>query len=397
MTREEALKKALDSVDQDYIVKLRRELHEYPELEFDLPRTIALVKRELDAIGIEYTEKYGQSSVVATINPEKTNFTIGIRADMDALPLTEKTGLPFASKIEGQMHACGHDAHTAILIGTAKALAEVKYELDCRVKFLFQPCEEVRGGAEYMVRDGVMDDIDIVIALHVDNTIEIGNIGICPGHAQASSTPITIVFEGKSAHATKPNTGVDALAMAIKAYNDIQLVLTRELDPFERYLCSVSAINAGFTHNVIADRAEMKVSLRAYKTEVSDFIVSRIKMICAHAAEELGGSYIFDGDMSAYPIYNDPDVSEAVLKAAADLLGEEHTTLVPPKMGSEDFSHYLTKKPGALFRLATKNTEKGYTRTPHNNDFIPDEDAFQIGAKTFIQFVFNNMNGLSKS
>ena len=129
MTREEALKKALDSVDQDYIVKIRREIHEYPEVQFDLPRTIAVIKRELDAIGLEYTEKYGESSVVATLNPEKTNFTIGIRADMDALPLTEKTGLPYASKIPGQMHACGHDAHTAMLLGTAKALYAVKDEL----------------------------------------------------------------------------------------------------------------------------------------------------------------------------------------------------------------------------------------------------------------------------
>ena len=397
MSREEALKKALDAVDQQYIVNLRRELHQYPELEFDLPRTIALVKRELDAIGLEYTEKYGQSSVVATINPEKTNYTIGIRADMDALPLTEKTGLPFSSKIEGQMHACGHDAHTAILLGAAKALAAVKDNIDCRIKLLFQPCEEVRGGAEYMVRDGVMDDIDIIIALHIDNTIDIGCIGICPGYAQASSTPITIVFEGKSAHATRPQTGRDALAMAVKAYNDIQLVLTRELDPFERYLCSVSAINAGFTHNVIADRAEMKVSLRAYKNEVSDFIVSRIKMICAHAAEELGGSFTYDGEMSAYPVYNDLEITKAIFKAADAVLQPGHTKEISPMMGSEDFSHYLTKKPGAMFFLGTKNEAKGYTRNVHNNDFIPDEDAFELGAQIFVQFVFDNMNGVNRS
>ena len=163
MNKEEALRHALSLVDQEYIVRIRREIHEYPELEFDLPRTLAVVRRELDAMGISYTEKYGKSSIVAVLNPEKTAFTIGLRADMDALPLTEKTGLPFASKIDGQMHACGHDAHTAILLGTAKALVAVKDQLDCRVKLLFQACEEVRGGAEYMVRDGVMDDIDIML------------------------------------------------------------------------------------------------------------------------------------------------------------------------------------------------------------------------------------------
>jgi len=397
VSREEVLKKALDSVNQDYMVKIRRELHEYPELEFDLPRTIALVKRELDAIGIEYTEKYGQSSVVATLNPEKTSFTIGIRADMDALPLTEKTGLPFSSKIPGQMHACGHDAHTAILIGTAKALAEVKDELDCRVKFLFQPCEEVRGGAEYMVRDGVMDDIDVIIALHVGNHVETGMVGLCYEYSHASSTPLTVVFNGKSAHATKPHTGNDALAMAIKAYNDIQLMLTREFDPFEKYLCSVSAINAGFTHNVIADKAEMHISLRAYKEEIRQFIVDRIKLICSHAAEELDGSYTLEGEMSAPSVYNTPEVCDALKNAAASVIGADNVIIIPQGMGSEDFSHYLTKKPGAMLRLGTGNTEKGYTRTVHNNDFIPDEDAFQVGAKTFVQFVFDNMNGLSKS
>ena len=176
MTREEALKKALDLVDQEYIVKIRRELHEYPELEFDLPRTVALVKRELDSFGIEYTEKYGKSSIVATLNPEKSHFTIGIRADMDALPIKEATDLPFKSKIDGQMHACGHDAHTAILLDTCRRLCEMKDKIDCRVKFIFQAAEEYPpSGARLMVADGVMDDIDCVIGLHVNTDYEAGD------------------------------------------------------------------------------------------------------------------------------------------------------------------------------------------------------------------------------
>ena len=163
--------------DKEYIIALRHELHEYPEVGFDLPRTLALVKRELENIGVDYSEEYGESSIVATINPEKKNFTIGIRADMDALPIHEKTNLPFQSKIDGQMHACGHDAHTAILLGTAKALYSMREKIGCRVKLLFQPSEEgIRSGAEEMVNHGVMDDIDVIIGLHVENWLESGKI-----------------------------------------------------------------------------------------------------------------------------------------------------------------------------------------------------------------------------
>ena len=164
--------------DRDYIISIRRELHEYPELAFDLPKTISVVKRELDSMGIEYTEKYGRSSVVAFINPERKDFTIGIRADMDALPVVEKTGLPFSSKNEGRMHACGHDAHTAMLLGTAKALKSMESDLACRVALVFQPSEEgMKSGAGELIRGGLMDEIDIIIGQHVENLLPSGSVG----------------------------------------------------------------------------------------------------------------------------------------------------------------------------------------------------------------------------
>ena len=163
----------MQNIDKDYIIALRRELHQFPEVGFDLPKTIALVKRELDQMGISYTEKYGKSSVVATINPEKSHFTIGIRADMDALLIQEKNDIPYRSQTDGKMHACGHDAHTAMLLGTAKALSAMKDQINCRVKLLFQPSEEgFESGASYMVQDGVMDTIDVIIGVHVENWLE---------------------------------------------------------------------------------------------------------------------------------------------------------------------------------------------------------------------------------
>ena len=381
--------------DKDYIISLRREIHEYPEIGFDLPKTLAVVKRELGKMGIPYTEEYGKSSVVATINPDKKDFTIGIRADMDALLIEEKTDLPYKSKIKGQMHACGHDAHTAMLLGTAKALKAMEDKISCRVKFLFQPSEEGKqSGAELMVADGVMDDIDIIIGQHIENWLDVGTVGVCKGASMASSRTVKIEFFGKTAHATLPHSGIDALAAAVKTYNDIQFMLTREMDPFDRYVCSVGKLSAGTTQNVIADYAEMLISVRAYKNEVDEHIAKRIEQIAKNAADELGATVKIDSVLKSYVVYNNPYISELLLSSAAKVVGADNIAEMPVKMSSEDFSQYLTKKPGVFLRLGTKNEEKGCITLPHNNDFLIDEDAFVLGSDTCVQFVLDNMNGI---
>ena len=381
--------------DKEYIVSLRHEIHEYPEIGFDLPKTIAVVKRELDKLGIEYTEEYGKSSVVATINPDKKDFTIGIRADMDALLIQEKTDLPFKSKIDGQMHACGHDAHTAMLLGTAKALKAMEDKISCRVKLLFQPSEEgQQSGAELMVADGVMDDIDVIIGQHIENWLDVGTVGVCKGASMASSRTVKIQFFGKTAHATLPHSGIDALAAAVKTYNDIQFMLTREMNPFDRYVCSVGKLSAGTTQNVIADYAEMLISVRAYKNEVDEHIAKRIDQIAKNAADELGAKVEIESDLKCFVVYNNPYISELLLSSAGKIVGADNIAEMPVKMSSEDFSQYLTKKPGVFMRLGTRNGKKGCTTLPHNNDFLIDEDAFVYGSDTCVQFVLDNMNGL---
>ena len=381
--------------DKEYIIALRREIHEYPEIGFDLPKTIAVVKRELDKLGIEYTEEYGKSSVVATINPDKKDFTIGIRADMDALLIQEKTDLPFKSKIDGQMHACGHDAHTAMLLGTAKALKAMEDKISCRVKLLFQPSEEgQRSGAALMVADGVMDDIDVIIGQHIENWLDVGTVGVCKGASMASSRTVKIQFFGKTAHATLPHSGIDALAAAVKTYNDIQFMLTREMNPFDRYVCSVGKLSAGTTQNVIADYAEMLISVRAYKNEVDEHIAKRIDQIAKNAADELSAKVEIESDLKCFVVYNNPYISELLLSSAGKIVGADNIAEMPVKMSSEDFSQYLTKKPGVFMRLGTRNQKKGCTTLPHNNDFLIDEDAFVYGSDTCVQFVLDNMNGL---
>ena len=379
--------------DKEYIINLRREIHEYPEIGFDLTKTVALVKRELDKLGIEYTEKYGESSVVAIINPKNTHFTIGVRADMDALLIEEKTDLPFKSKIKGQMHACGHDAHTAMLLGTAKALKEMEDKISCRVMLVFQPSEEgIRSGAQELVKGGLMDEIDVIVGLHVENWLQSGKIGVCFGSSMASSRTFRVDFKGRTAHASLPQTGADALAAAVRTYNNIQYMLAREINPFSKYICSVGKLCGGTSQNIVADHAYMLGTIRTFSMELDSFIIKRIEEIAKNTASETGVEAILETSLKAFVVYNNPYISQLVLESAKKVAQEIQE--MPEKLSSEDFSHYLTKKPGVFFRLGTRNEEKDCITLPHNNDFMIDEDAFPIGTDTCVQFVLDNMNGI---
>jgi len=390
------MKNAVMSVDKDYILSLRRELHMYPELGFDLPKTLALIRRELTAMDIPFTEEYGQSSIVAFINPECKGFSIALRADTDALPLTEKTDLPFASKHQGIMHACGHDAHTAMLLGAAKVLKSVESQLECKVVLVFQACEEGElSGAKLLVRDGITDLADIFLGMHIENWLEAGTVGICPGVCMAASHPVHIEFFGKSAHASLPQSGVDALSMAVETYNGILNMKATQMNPFEQYICSVGMLSAGSTDNVIPDYAQMKISLRTYDTVVEKFIVDNMRALAENAAARRGGTVAFHEDTKALPLLNDPALSRLVLQSAAKVVGEDKIVTMPKKLSSEDFSFYAAKKPSAFLRLGTRNAEKGCTTLPHNNDFMLDEDALPNGSRTFVQFVLDNMKGVS--
>lgn len=382
-------------INKDYIIGLRREIHMYPEVDFDLPRTVALVKRELESMDIPYTEKYGKSSVVGVINPEKQGFTIGIRADMDALNILEKTDLPYSSKIDGKMHACGHDAHTAVLLGAAKALKSMENELSCRVKLLFQPSEEgMKSGAVMMIENGVMDDIDVIVALHVANEFEAGTMGVCPGSSQACSRNIKIEIFGKSAHAAIPQTGIDAIAIAVRMYSAIQLIISREIPPMESCLCSIGKIAGGTAQNNIADYATMEGTIRTLNMEVSRYVFERIEKIAKSLSEETGAKIVVTGPVKSTCVYNNPYLSEVVLSAVDKVVGKENIVKVPPRLGAEDFSRYGDEKPAVLFRLGTGNEAKGISMSAHHDDFIIDEEALALGSRAFVQFVLDNQHGI---
>ena len=380
---------------EEYVTDLRREIHMHPEVDFDLPQTVALVERELDRLGIPYTEQYGQGSVVGYINPEKEGFTIAIRADMDALRLQERVDLPYRSQTDGFMHACGHDAHTAMLLGAAKVLKGMENELVCRVKLLFQPSEEgVKSGAAMMIEHGVLDDVDVIIGQHVTNELESGVMGVCPGESQASSRHFKIEVIGKSAHAAQSHTGIDALAVAIRLYEAIQLVLSREVSPLERYLCSIGTLNAGTTHNNVADRATMTGTIRTYNTPLSGFIFGRIEQIAQSLAAETGAKITTVGPMKSACVYNNPYLSELMMAAIRKVVGEDNTVSFPMSMGSEDFSLFGEVVPAVFFRLGTANAKLGITSKAHHDDFCISEDAMIHGVKTLVQFVCDHQNGI---
>jgi len=383
------------TVSNDYIKEIMHELHRVPELGFDLPKTLAIVKRELDEIGISYTDQYGKSSLVAELNPQKKDFTIAIRADMDALPITETSGVPYASEIPGHMHACGHDAHTAILLGTVKALYEMREKITCRVRFIFQPSEECRvSGAKMMVKNGVMEGVDVVLGLHVGEC-KAGEIGICVGPHMAASLPFTLEIFGKTTHAALPQNGKDALAAAVKAYTAIKIMSASELSPFESFVCAIGKLQSGTSQNILPDHSEMAGTIRTFDPKTEAFLIGRIEQIAKGISEEMGVTYKLTTDPKTGVVVNDARIAALVRAAAEKVVGKERVVPMPKRLTSEDFAFYSEKAPSMFFRLGFYNEEKGCTKTAHNSDFKIDDEVLHLGAQTFIRFVLDNMNGLS--
>jgi len=383
------------NIDKDYIIRLRREIHMYPEVDYDLPKTVALVKRELESMGVPYTEKYGKGSVVGYINPDKTDFTIGIRADMDALRMTEANDCEYKSRHEGMMHACGHDAHTAILLGTAKALKEIEHTLSCRVKLIFQPSEEgVTSGAIMMIENGVMEDVDIMTALHVGTNVEAGKLGICPGISSASSRHFKIEVGGKSIHATAYHNGIDALAIAVKMYEGIQSIFANEVSPKERVVCRVTKLHSGTAQNIVPDYALMQGTIRTLNVPVSEHIHDRMQKLARSLSDLYGVEIRVHAPLKSTCVYNNPYLSELMMKSMEKVVGKENVVKVEFGMGSEDFSRFTDIVPSVFFRLGIRNEEKGINQTAHQVDFRLDEDALIYGAQNFVQFVLDNQNGV---
>ena len=379
-------------IDKDYIIRIRRELHKVPELSFDLPETLKIIRRELDALGIPYTEELGKSSIVATLNEGVGNKTIGIRADTDALPIEELRESEFKSTHPGKMHACGHDAHTAMLLGTAKALKEMEKDIHCCVKFVFQASEEGVSGANLLCEDGLMDDIDFITACHVVPNMKVGTIQSNKTCSNASSRGFRIKLTGRSCHVSKPQDGVDAIAMATRVYTGIQMMRAREIDPFESLIINIGEFHAGTANNIVPGYAEMTGTIRSLKNETDAYAYRRIQEIAESTAKEMGGSAEVVTYKFSPCLINDHAVVDMVFEAAEKIIGKENINYNKPiSMGAEDFAYYTLKKPGAQFGIGICPAD-GKFAPLHNGNFILNEDGLTTAPAIWVQIVLDQMD-----
>lgn len=395
------LEKILEKIDFNsyigFVKKVRRELHQYPELGFELEKTTEIVKKYLDEIGVEYLEKIGKTGIVAEIKGETPiNITIAIRADMDALPIKENNQIEYKSKIEGNMHACGHDAHTAILIGIIKVLKNIS-KLPCNVRFIFQPAEETTGGAKPMIEDGVLKNVDCIFGLHVDPTLSCGKIGINYGTRNASSTDIVIEVEGKSCHGAYPSEGVDAILVMANILCSLQSVISRNIDSRESLVVSIGKINGGTKENIVAQNSICSGTIRSLSKKTLERGKSRIKELVENTAKAYGGIGKVRFKDSYIALINHNDYVDLVKENGELLLGKENIIIKKEAdMGVEDFAYFVEKIPGVFFDLGVKNEEKGIIQPLHNDKFNIDEDSLIIGIKMGILNIFKAYDKIKK-
>lgn len=365
---------------QETLREIRRRVHQHPELGFQEVETARLAAERLRDLGLEVREGVGRTGVVGTLGSGRP--CIALRADMDALPIQEENEVPYASRRPGVMHACGHDAHVACLLGAAILLAQAP-PAHGRVRFLFQPCEEGgdaegKSGAVRMIEDGAMEGVDAVVGLHVTSELERGQVGFRAGPLMAAADRFVATVRGRAAHAAYPHRGVDAIVLAAQVVLAIQTVVSRRLPPTDHGVITVGVIRGGVRSNVVADEVHLEGTIRSFTPEVRDLLAAGLRDAC-RIVEPLGGSYDLQV-MEGFPVtLNDPELTALVRDAAVEVLGEGQVREIPPEMGSEDFSFLAQRAPGCYFYLGTR-TPGEPPRPAHSPTFDLDEEALPVGA-----------------
>ena len=365
---------------QDQLVAWRRDIHMHPELGFQETRTARLVADTLRDMGLEVEVGVGRTGVVARIGEGEPK--VGIRADMDALPIQETNDVPYRSQVDGVMHACGHDAHTAILLGVAKILTEMPDRPDGEFRLLFQPSEEQWGedgisGASAMIQDNALEDLDHVIALHVSSSSPAGQIEISSGYRMAAVDKFTARIIGKGGHAAAPHECIDPIYIQAQVINAIQAVRSRLLNPLQASVISIGAINGGTAHNIIPGEVQLVGTIRSYKDEVRSFLHEELENALA-ITRSFGGDYTLEISPGYPATYNDPGVCAVIRSVATEGLGEEHVIEGEPTMGAEDFAYMTQKARGAMLFLGAEIGDE--PRPHHNANFDIDESVLYRGA-----------------
>jgi amidohydrolase len=368
---------------KEEVVKWRRHFHMYPELSGREFNTSEFVSEKLKEFGVdEVIESFaGSTAVVATIRGRGKN-CVALRADMDALPMEEKGDKAYISRKKGIMHACGHDAHTAMLLGAAKVLCAMKDRLLGNVRLIFQPCEERHDckGAKHLVENGAVDGVSAIYALHVFPDLECGKVGTRIGPFLASSDEFEITIKGKSTHAARPHEGVDPILIAAQVINSLHHIVSRRIDPLNPAVLTIGRIEGGYAPNIIPDSVRMEGTIRTLNFKDRGSIPGMIENTLKHISLAYGGDYSFSMREGTPPLINDEVTTGFAIGKMKELLGDENVVILEkPTMGGEDFSAYLEKVPGTFIRLGTRNEEKGIIYPLHNSLFDIDEDALPIG------------------
>ena len=374
---------------QEEIVAMRRELHKIPELGFNLPKTREFVVKKLEEIGIPYTLSEKDSSVIATMKCGKPGKVLALRADMDALPITEDTGLSFSSTHPGCMHACGHDTHAAMLLGAIKVLYPHIEELSGEIRFFFQTAEELAKGSAIVIENGGMEGVDAVFGIHIgsilDKTIPCGTIACIPGPIMASYDRFVLDVKGVGCHASTPEKGVDPINIASHIVLALQTINAREIAATDAGVITMGMIRGGEQYNAIPSTVHIEGTTRALKEDIRQKLAKRIGEIAKTTAEAFGGSVDYTMDWGAPPVINDKDMALFAQDAIRDIFGEHMVTYrESPNMGGEDFALYLQKAPGAFMFLSSTNPAKKTDYPHHNPKFDVDEDVFWMGSASFV-------------
>ena len=362
---------------KSWLIDVRRDLHKTPELGLEEFLTKEKIIKYLEEIGIDYITYPDHTGVMAYINKNAKN-TVAIRADIDALPIVETNNKSYKSIHSGKMHACGHDAHTAILLGSCKVLYDMRDELDVNVKFLFQPAEETVGGAKLLIKDGCMENpkVDYTIGLHVMPHINTGMVELQYGSMNASTDTVSITIEGKQGHGAYPHQGVDAIVAAGHVICALQSIVSRNIDPVDSVVLSLGVIK----ENVICPKVTIGGTLRTLNPDTRRYTKERIKEIVDFTCKGLGAKGSVDIEEGYAPLVNDNFVVDIVKENAINLLGKDNVVFRKhPSLGAEDFSFFLEHSKGAFYHLGCRNEEKNILSPLHTADFDIDEDCLEIG------------------
>jgi amidohydrolase len=397
------------------VINWRRDFHEHPELGNQEKRTAAIIAKHLQDLGIEVKTGVAKTGVVGILKGGKPGPVVALRADMDALPVTERVPLPFASKVKttyndqevGVMHACGHDSHVAMLMGVAEILAGMKKDLAGTVKFIFQPAEEgapvgEEGGAELMVKEGVLQNpkVDVIFGLHINSQTPVGQLTYRPGGTMAAVNDMKITITGKQAHGAYPWSSVDPVVVAAQIVNNLQTIVSRNLNITENPgVVTIGSIHGGVRSNIIPEKVEMLGTIRNFTAADEAMFIDRIKTIATKTAEAAGAKAEVLIPYSAhYPVtFNDEALTEKMLPSLQNTAGAANVKLKPPVTGAEDFSFYQEKVPGLFFFLGAMPKGQDPLKAPshHTPDFFIDESSFNLGVKALCNLTLDYM-GMKK-